>query len=278
MSENNVFDNNIRNVKGKIIDLRYHGDEYMKYLKNDYVTYQDKIIFMCNFNKKLDKYYEIISKYNQLIFSDSDNFMKYIYNCSSKIDQFINDDSSKFNKPLDFINKLSHITHLVIGYEFNQPLELSNKLTHLTYKPREGFPIVLTQNIVYLVLGNDYNQPIQLNENLLHLELGNDYNQPIQLNEKLHFLKLNINNQNLLDNLPNSIKTLILGHKIDVELNNLPNSIKFLHIGNSQYKKELNNLPKSLEQLNICTSCDCKINNIPKNLIIFKFNIFNDPY
>ena len=38
----------------------------------DYWIYEDKVIFKPNFNDNLDDYFDIISKYNELIFSNYD--------------------------------------------------------------------------------------------------------------------------------------------------------------------------------------------------------------
>ena len=138
-----------------------------------------------------------------------------------------------FNQPLrNSLDKLTLLQHLTFGKEFNQPL--SNSLNKLT-------------SLQYLALGYNFNQPLELPSNIKHLVLYCD-------------------NQNLINNIPNSIEELEFNGVFTLPLENLPNSIKKISFGNlSQYNCSLNNLPRSLEQLTLSTNYKIKLKNIPQN-------------
>jgi hypothetical protein len=61
------------------------------------------------------------------------------------------------------------------------------------------------------------------------------------------YLKINSNNKNLIDYLPESIEELVLDYNFDLELNDLPQSIKKISFNYSNYNKELNCLPSNIE-------------------------------
>ena len=46
----------------------------IKFLFKNYWIYENKVIFKPNFNDNLDDYIDIISKYNELIFSNYDDY------------------------------------------------------------------------------------------------------------------------------------------------------------------------------------------------------------
>ena len=84
----------------------------------------------------------------------------------------------------------------------------------------------------------------------------------------IKYLKLNCNNQNIIDSLHNNIEELELDSEFNLELNNLPTSIKkiiFYH-----YNRELNNLPNSIEYIELPYNYDKKILNIPAKLKVIK--------
>ena len=83
-------------------------------------------------------------------------------------------------------------------------------------------------------------------------------------------MKLNCNNQNIIDYLHNNIEELELGYRFNLELNNLPTSIKKIIFLNSNYNAELNNLPNSIEYIQLPFRYDKKILNIPTKLKVIK--------
>jgi len=71
----------------------------------DYWIYDNDIIeFKAEFNELLDKYYDIISQYNKLKFSNYTDLITFRY--------------SMFNKPIN--NLPNNIIHLTFGWKFNQ--------------------------------------------------------------------------------------------------------------------------------------------------------------
>ena len=86
----------------------------------DYWIYENKIFFKPNFNAKLDDYLDIITKYNELIFSDYDYCditikTNNIY-CSKSGQSY---KGSKFNQQVIIPQ---NITHLTFGHWFDQPI------------------------------------------------------------------------------------------------------------------------------------------------------------
>ena len=80
-------------------------------------------------------------------------------------------------------------------------------------------------------------------------------------------MKLNCNNQNLIDNLPNGIEELELSESFFLPLNNLPSSIKSIKFTyNHYYSEELNCLPTFLEYLELPVNYNKKIQSIPIGL------------
>jgi len=76
------------------------------------------------------------------------------------------------------------------------------------------------------------------------------FNQELIILSNIKKLKLNCNNINLIENLPNSIEQLDLGDSFNLKLSNLPNSIKIISfVPHSKYNQPLTNLPHFLEKL-----------------------------
>ena len=86
----------------------------------------------------------------------------------------------------------------------------------------------------------------------------------------IKYLKLNCNNQNIIDYLHNNIEELELDSDFNLELNNLPTSIKKIIFINLDYNWELNNLPNSIEYIELPKYYNKKILNIPAKLKVIK--------
>ena len=85
----------------------------------------------------------------------------------------------------------------------------------------------MVDSITHLTFGTCFNQSIDIFPNsITHLTFGYEFNQKINLSNQIMYLKLDCNNQYLIDNFPHSIKELELDYAFDLKLNNLPNSIK----------------------------------------------------
>ena len=81
------------------------------------------------FNKELN--YDLISKYNKIIFSNYNNLeicvkTNNLYDCNYKN----NYSNSNFNQKVKLPKSL---THLTFSCEFNQKVKLPESLTHLTF-------------------------------------------------------------------------------------------------------------------------------------------------
>lgn len=75
----------------------------------DYWIYEDKFIFKPDFNNTLDKFYNLISNYNELIFSDYDNLDILLETDKNNIDVKVEAKSymgSKYNQPIQLNNHL----------------------------------------------------------------------------------------------------------------------------------------------------------------------------
>jgi hypothetical protein len=81
------------------------------------------------------------------------------------------------------------------------------------------------------------------------------------------YLKIDCNNQSIIEHLPNSIEQIELDFFFDLELNNLPCSIKKITFDkSSMYNKKLNCLPKFIEIIKLPQYYDNKIKIIPSGL------------
>ena len=241
-------------------------------MKNNYWIVDEWLIFKPTFNEELDEYYNIINKYEKIIFSNYNNPLIAI-ETNNEFNNNSNYIESKFNQEIDLSNNIN-LTHLTFGHHFNQEINLSNiNLTHLTFGCCFDKKINLLKNInlTHLTFEYDFNQKIDLlnNINLTHLTFGSNFSQEIIIPFNVKSLNMfGCNNQYLIDNLHNNIEELII-IKTNLNLDNLPNSIKKLYI--KYYHSELNNLPNSVEYLEL-NDYKLKIKKIPKKLKTIKCN------
>src|SRR3990167_3464384 len=97
----------------------------------DYWIYDNKVIFKPNFNDKLYYYIDIISKYNELIFSNNNDCSITIKTNNKYCDKYC-----KYYKGSNFNKQIiipQNITHLTFGYCFNQQVIIPKNVTHLTF-------------------------------------------------------------------------------------------------------------------------------------------------
>ena len=176
--------------------------------------------------------------------------------------------STYFNKPVD--NLPNTLTHLTFGIYFNKPVDnLPNTLTHLTFDYYFNQPVdKLPNTLTYLTFCYIFNQPINnLPKTLIHLTFGQKFDKRVDLPLNILYLKLDCNNQYLINNLHNGIEELEFGFNFNLELNNLPSSIKKISFDKySSYNKELNCLSNFIESITLPKFYDKKILKIPKEL------------
>lgn len=227
--------------------------------KNYYQMFNDIIAIHYHVNIPIN-FNLIPENFTKIIFSNYKNIRKCI---KTNNNPFEFGEISKFNQPLILTENL---TQLHFGISFDQPVNLPNSLTHLYFGEEFDKSIDLPNGLIYLYFGEEFNQPVQLINNfqLTHLTFGYMFNQPIQLPNSLTHLELGfefsqqINLPNithlkffcnipyLLNNLPNSLKKLVLGESFNLALNNLPNSIEHIEILNWEYNERIDPIPLNL--------------------------------
>ena len=261
----------------------------------DYWTYKNKIIFSPYFDENIDKYYNIISKYNELIFSNYKSYNELIF---SNYDNYYQTDpetsikynsqyyTSKFNKPIIIPKNITkiifgyyfnhpviipeNITDIIFDLFFNQPIIIPKNVTHLTFGLKFNQSIIIPESVTHLIFGYKFNQSIIIPKNVTHLTLGYHFDQPLNLSN-IKYLELNFNNINLIENLPNSIEEIKFGNWFNLELNNLPNSVKKISFSKySDYDKELNCLPEFVKYLELPINYKKKIKKLPLNIKTIK--------
>ena len=91
-------------------------------MKNNYWIVNELLIFKPEFNEELTNYYEIINKYEKIMFSNYNNYLIAIKinNKFSKkyYDYYV---KSKFNKEIDLSNNINLI-HLTFVSDFNKEI------------------------------------------------------------------------------------------------------------------------------------------------------------
>jgi hypothetical protein len=93
------------------------------------------------------------------------------------------------------------------------------------------------------------------------------FNEKLDIPPNIKSIKINCNNQYIVNNLSDNIEELELGFDFDLELNDLPSSIKKIIFNkHSNYDKSLNNLPKNVELLKLPDEYKIPIINIPQEL------------
>lgn len=162
-------------------------------------------------------------------------------------------DVPTFNKPI-IHPKLKKLI-LQYGQLFNKPI--TNK-------------ILPNLRIFYVGWECAWNMPIDnLPRKLAFFHIGGDsnFNQPLEnLPKSLSVLYLSgeFNHDVNKHNLPSGVHTLLLGHSFNKSLDNLPNSIKNLMLLNNDLVHPLNSLPNSLEFLYVFSHAIIK--DLPNNL------------
>ena len=120
--------------------------------------------------------------------------------------------------------------------DFNEPIDNYieiiknyNKLIFSNHKHLASTTII-NDKIKYFTPGSKFNQPLTNSldklTNLTHLTLGYEFTHELYLSPNIKILTLDCNNQNLIDNLSNSIEQLNFNQNFNLLLDNLPNSIK----------------------------------------------------
>src|SRR3990167_3701518 len=111
----------------------------------NYWIYKNKIIFKPEFNDKLDDYINIISEYDELIFSNYDDYNITIETNNTHFFKYnTNHTSSSFNHQVTIPE---NITHLIFGYDFNQQVTISQNVTNLTFGRMFNQQVIISENV-----------------------------------------------------------------------------------------------------------------------------------
>jgi len=115
-------------------------------MENNYWIVDDWLIFKPEFNDKLDEYYDMINKYNKIIFSNYNEHLIEIETNNRWIKNYFL--YSIFNQEINLSNN-NNLTDLYLGHDFNKKIDLSNNihLTHLTFGCCFNQEIDLSNNI-----------------------------------------------------------------------------------------------------------------------------------
>lgn len=140
-----------------------------------------------------------------------------------------------FNEPISNLsNVLSLRKTIVFGKDFNQSLS------------------TLPSNVEKIYLGKNFQKSIiDLPSNINSIIFANDnifYGSLDYLHDNVQELILSDNYNEIINRLPGSLKTLILGKSYSYKINEFPSCLIYLDIGDN-YTDSLDNLPKSLETL-----------------------------
>ena len=232
----------------------------------NWITSGDAIMFGHKFNERLDN--ELISGFKKLLFSNH-TLSKILF------ENYINDYYDSFYcYPSEFNQDVSELpqslTIIKFGHMFNQDVSaLPHTLTHLYFGHDFNQDVsALPHTLTHLYFGHDFNQDVSnLPQTLISIDLGVNFNQQSNIGPYIKYLKLNCNNQYIIDSLPNSIIELKLEFNFNLRIDNLPTSIKKLVFSmESDYNKDLNSLPNFIEELHLPNSYSKPILNIPTNL------------
>ena len=136
--------------------------------------------------------------------------------------------------------------------------------------------ISFPKELKYLTFGNDFNQQVgdNLPNSVTHLIFGACFNQPIDnFPQNLTHLTFDLRFDQPINNLPSSITHLIFGACFNQKIDNLPGNLIYLKFGQS-FSKIVTNLPTSLEIISVCNNEQKKlIKRVPFGCIINKRNL-----
>ena len=195
--------------------------------KKDYWIYENKIIFKPNFNAKLDDFIDIITKCNELIFSDYNDYNITIKTNNKYYEEYEqNYKLSKFNKSV-IIPK--NVTHLTLGHKFNQQVIIPQSITNLTFGNKFDKQVIIPQSITNLTFGQDFNQPVIIPHNVIHLTFDDKFNQQITIPQNVTHLFFGENfNQQII--IPQNVTHLTFGLKFNQQII-IPENVTHLTFG-----------------------------------------------
>lgn len=206
-------------------------------------------------------------------------------------DTYDSDEEPPNTKEINNISSNSGITELHFDDEnFNQEINGLDHIKTLFIKSTEfNSEIINCRCLVKLIINCTYfNNVIEFPETLEYFKINSDYyNKPLKLTKtQIKYLDICSNKFNHpLDNLPNTLETLILSniYNYTCELNNLPPSLLYctLYLP-SNYSHDINYLPPKIKKLEIkfahCINVYYKfaLANLPNITELYLLNYFGD--
>jgi hypothetical protein len=198
---------------------------------------------------------------------------------------------------MDFMSNNSNKTNIQIKtfeptkkYNYNNNLPItSDKIKNYIYNKvlwiTASFEntINLSDNnqieIIYFDKGCVFDSSLDsLPSTLKHLEFhtDTDFSQPIDnLPQGLKTLIMGLSFIQLVDNLPDSLENLTLIGSFNNPIDNLPSGLKTLVLGEF-FNQSIENLPKGLKKLVLSNNFAKPIDNLPPNLIYLQFENNNN--
>lgn len=166
-----------------------------------------------------------------------------------------------FNQPIVLTLRMEILT---FAHVFNQQIFLTPNIKILTFSTFFDKTVHLSKRILRLVFGTCFDQPINLSKNVVHMVFGFNFNKPISLGKKIQHLELDLkftqslvltknilsfrcalrnnlscilspyieqltlvyNNCSVVENIPDSVKSMILRPCFSTPINNMPQSVK----------------------------------------------------
>jgi hypothetical protein len=135
------------------------------------------------------------------------------------------------------------LTHIIFNRDFNQKVDnLPKNLTYLFFGNNFNQKVNnLPKNLFCLIFGNSFNQKINnLPKSLFHIDFGYKFTQNIyRIPKSINELSL-YNNNEYINNIPNHIIKIYIKYSnsnIDKKIENLPPSIKEIIIQHEIFKK-----------------------------------------
>ena len=155
-------------------------------MQSNYWIYENKVIFKPNFNDDLDDYIDIISKHNELIFSNYNDFTITIKTNNFYCDKYHhNYKRSNFNQQVIIPE---NVTHLSFGDNFNQQVIIPQNVTHLTFGSGFNQQVIIPENVTNLTFDEQFNQQVIIPENVTHLTFGVWFNQQVTIPQSVTHL------------------------------------------------------------------------------------------
>lgn len=138
-----------------------------------------------------------------------------------------------------------NIKILTFSTFFDKTVHLSKRILRLGFGACFDQPINLSKNVVHMVFGFHFNKPISLGKKIQHLELDLKFTQSLVLTKNIlsfrcalrkslscilspyiEQMTLVYNNRSVVENISDSVKSIILRPYFSMPINNMPQSVK----------------------------------------------------